>query len=48
MRGNKNITKKKLAELQRENGRVASIIVNYHLNTRRLPVGKLFQVTCGT
>ena len=35
-------------DMQRENGRAISITKSYHLNTRHIPTGQHFQVTCGT
>ena len=42
------LLKKCILDLQRENGRLAFIAMNYHLDTRGIPTRQHFQVTCGT
>ena len=42
------LPKKFILDLQKKNGRAASITARYHLNTRDIPIRQHFQVTCGT
>ena len=40
--------KKCILDLQKENGRAASITKSYHLNTKDIPIRQHFQLKCGT
>ena len=37
-----------LAERERENGSVTSITINYHFNTKGIPIRQQLQAACGT